>query len=168
MRINQAHKAPYDKSIQMYKSSRAKTCQSCGKHASKYRRLCPICTKLVAPGCRPEMCWSDELNHCKECHMVIGMLKHYRFNGQYMKSERGTIQSSSAPTKLSYMDFPIGVQINIMRYVIQVKDFIWSGSYQSKIKQSQEEMGALTWGASKTCPTIISQVYSCDGHEDNE
>ena len=166
-----AQKKPHDPSIKMYKSNRAKACQSCWKHVSKYRRLCPICTKLIAPGCKPEMCWSDELNHCKECHMVIGMLKHYRFKAQYDNSEQGASQSSCAPTKVSYADFPIGVQVNIMRFVLQTKDFIWSGNYQAKIKRSKEEMDSPMRTASKACPTIfpkiISQVYLCDGRGGN-
>ena len=145
--------------IQVHKSKRPKTCQLCWGHQSRYRRECPICGRLIAPGCWPERCWSDELNHCKDCHALICVLKHHRFKGQYITDELGNTEQVSRFSKFSYVDFPIGVQINIMMYLFQIKDFIWSGIYMSKMKHlCQKEVGALLCSASRTCPDIIPKV----------
>ena len=67
-----------------WSSHSAKMCQLCWKHSSRYRRECPICHWLIAPGCWPKRCWSDELNHCRSCHALIEVLKHYWFKVDFM------------------------------------------------------------------------------------
>ena len=106
-------------------------CQLCWKHVSRFRRKCPICERYIAPGCWPELCWSDELNHCRSCHAVLGTLKHIRFKIQYMSMEVQYDEPESQINAISYLDFPLGVQINIMVYLFQMKDFLWSPHYHN-------------------------------------
>ena len=101
-------------------------CQSCGKNISRFRRKCPICERFIAPNCEPKLCWSDELNHCRHCHAVIGTLKHIRFKIQYLPNDAETTEQEDQSNLISYKDFPIEVQVNIMIFVFQVKDFLWS------------------------------------------
>ena len=105
-------------------------CQLCWEHVSRFRRKCPICERYIAPGCWPALCWSDELNHCRDCHAVLGTMKHIRFKMQYMSAEVQDNEAEIQSDAISYQDFPLGVQINIMVYLFQVKDFIWSPHYQ--------------------------------------
>ena len=119
--------------IQLYKSRHVRTCQLCRKHQSKYRRRCPICERLVAPGCWPVTCWSDELNHCRDCHTLIGVLKHHRFKLQYNTHEPDVDIHKTQPNVTSYLDLPIGAQITIMVYVFHIKDFVWSEYHTNKL-----------------------------------
>ena len=157
------------KGIQLCKSKHTKRCQLCRKHQSKYRRTCPICGRLIAPGCWPVQCWSDELNHCRNCHAVIGTLKHIRFKLQYMTNLPGMDLHEHLRFKLqmttksrintrdpwsnvvSYEDFPVGIQINIMLYLFEAKDFVWSGYYTSK------HPSAPTCGC-PSCTYFVSQA----------
>ena len=79
-------------------------CQMCWKHVSRFRRKCPICERYIAPGCWPDLCWSDELNHCRNCHAVLGTLKHIRFKMQYMSTEVQNDKPESQINAISYMD----------------------------------------------------------------
>ena len=119
--------------ILMCKSRVPRTCQLCWGHSSNHRRKCPVCEMLIAPGCWPRRCWSDELNHCKDCHTLIEILKHHRFKIQYRnyKSGMGKLENRSNPK--SYMNFPIGVHINIMLFIFQIKDFVWSEFHLNKL-----------------------------------
>ena len=109
--------------IKLCKSRFPRKCQLCWKHQSKYRRLCPICDKLIAPGCWPVKCWMDELNHCKDCHTLIEIMKNMRYKKQFMPNNPGINIKGTQSTIISYSDFPVGVQINIMMFVLQPKDF---------------------------------------------
>ena len=115
--------------IQIYKSKSLRRCQLCWQHMSRHRRVCPLCERLIAPGCWPIQCWSDELNHCRECHTVIGTLKLIRIKIQYAINQiDGETQDPGSGT-ISYGDLPIGIQITIMVYLFPTKDLVWSGSY---------------------------------------
>ena len=70
--------------IKICKSRFPRNCQLCWKHQFKYRRVCPICNNLIAPGCWPVKCWMDELNHCKDCHTLIEIMKNMRYKKQFM------------------------------------------------------------------------------------
>ena len=136
--------------IRFHKSRHPQKCQLCWKHRSRFRRKCPICENFIAPGCWPVLCWSDELNHCRDCHTLIGTLKHIRFKLQYMTSLPGMDRYEHLRFKLgmatktketaqetqsnviSYKHVPLGVQLNIMVYLFQTKDFLWSTYYTFK------------------------------------
>ena len=138
------------KGIQAYKSNKPKDCQLCWKHKSRFRRKCPICERLIAPGCWPVRCWCDELNHCRNCHTVIGALKQIRYNAQYVPHNSEPDTQKICPKTTSYKDFPIGIQINIMLFLFQTKDFIWSGLYIVKNPRIQK----------CGCPTCTYFEYS--------
>ena len=128
--------------VYYHHSKHPKKCQMCWKHVSRFRRKCPICERFIAPGCWPKLCWSDKLfdavtgmllNHCRDCHAVLGTLKHIRFKLQYMSTEVQNNEQEIQSNAISYTDFPIGVQVNIMMYLFQVKDFLWSPHYNRSI-----------------------------------
>ena len=107
----------------IHESDRLMVCQLCGDHYSKHRRKCPICERLIAPGCflkeESVWCWSDELGHCKECHALICILKHHRLKAQQTKGIREGTNLVIKSNKISYMDFPVEIQFNIMSHIIQ-------------------------------------------------
>ena len=119
--------------IQLCKSKYSRTCQLCWKHKSKYRRLCPICDKFIAPGCWPVKCWNDELNHCRDCHTVIEIMKYQRYKKQFMPNNPGMNVQRTQSNVISYLEFPVGVHINIMIYVFQPKDLVWTNYYINKL-----------------------------------
>ena len=94
--------------IQLCKSKYSRTCQLCWKHKSKYRRLCPICDKLIAPGCWPVKCWNDELNHCRDCHTVSGIMRYHRYKKQFMPNNPDKNVQRTQSNVISYLDFPVG------------------------------------------------------------
>ena len=115
--------------IQLYQSKNTRTCQLCWKHKSKYRRKCPICERLIAPGCMPVQCWSDDFNHCRECHSMIGVIRHIRVRRQCLPCDPDlSFIETSAPKPqsnvISYMVFPVEVQIKIMIFAFQLKDLV--------------------------------------------
>ena len=144
---NRTKKEAYDlkltsQGVYYHHSKHPKKCQMCWKHVSRFRRKCPICERFIAPGCWPKLCWSDKLfdavtgmllNHCRNCHAVLGTLKHIRFKLQYMSTEVQNNEQEIQSNAISYTDFPIGVQVNIMMYLFQVKDFLWSPHYNRSI-----------------------------------
>ena len=109
----------------------------CWKHVSRFRRKCPICERFIAPGCWPKLCWSDEVNHCRNCHALLGTLKHIRFKIQYMSVETKKAERETQSNAISYNDFPLGVHVNIMVYLFQVKDFLWSPHRNRKYTSTQ-------------------------------
>ena len=111
--------------IQACKTRYPRKCQLCGKHQSRFRRKCPNCGRLVAPGCQPLQCWSDELIHCRNCHTLIGTLKHIRFRVENTIEDSGAKTQETQSDIMSYRDFPVGIQINVMIYLFQSKDFLW-------------------------------------------
>ena len=113
------------KGINVWKSKLPRKCHMCWGDMPKYRRECPICHWLIAPGCWPMRCWSDTLNHCRSCHVLIEMLKHWRLKSQHPK-HYGMKQREDKSQPNVYLNFPVGVQLNNMSYVFQTKDFIWS------------------------------------------
>ena len=110
--------------VQLCRSRRANLCQICQVHKSRYRRKCPICNGLVAPGCWPVQCWSDELNHCRICHSIIGILKLHCFRMEQPRANTDESIQIHQPNVISYLDFPMGVQFKIMMYIFQITDFI--------------------------------------------
>ena len=117
--------------LQVYRSVKPRKCHLCWKSQSRFRRMCPICERMIAPGCRPVHCWSDDLNHCRECHTLIGTLRHIQFKLQFLPDQPETYTQESHSDVLTYKDLPIGIQLNIMVYVFQAKDFVWSGYHTS-------------------------------------
>ena len=103
-----------------------RTCELCGKHRSKYRKICPICNRLVAPGgaeVNNKLCWFDMFSHCRKCHAVVVFLKvqWHRKQSISENSERKALTERS--DIISYSDFPPEVQFHIMLYVLSPADF---------------------------------------------
>ena len=109
--------------IQAKQSAKVRRCQLCWEHSSRFRRECPICHYWIAPSCRPMRCWSDEYNHCRSCRALIEILKHYRFKSQYCMT-LGSAPRGEVFRVISYLDCPVGVQINVLIFLIPIKDFI--------------------------------------------
>ena len=120
--------------IQIYTSKNAKKCQMCRMHSSRFRRECPICHGRIAPGCRPKKCWSDELNHCRSCHTVVEILKHYGSKRQFGQHSFGHERSENLPEVICYVNLPTGVQIEILTCVCPISDFIWSAFHQHELQ----------------------------------
>ena len=106
------------KGLKLRKSKTARTCNLCWVHSSRYIRECPVCHLLFAPECRPMRCWSDEFNHCRNCHALIEMLKHCRLISQYPHYYCASGRKDKWKST-EYMNLPVGVQINILSYAFQ-------------------------------------------------
>ena len=94
--------------VQLCKSKVARTCQLCWKHTSRYRRLCPICDRLIAPGCLPVQCWSDELNQCRDCYTLGGIMRYHRYKKQYLPYHPELNVQRIQSHVISYVDFQWG------------------------------------------------------------
>ena len=57
--------------------------------------------------------------------------EHLRFK-LGMTTKTKVIERETQSTVISYKDFPLGVQLNIMVYLFQIKDFLWSPYYTFK------------------------------------
>ena len=93
---------------------------------SRVRRECQICHWMVAPGCQPKKCWLDELNHCRSCHALIEVLKHYRFKNQFNQYYCQKEKFESLSEGFGYLGHPVGMRVTILTYLCPVRDLIWS------------------------------------------
>ena len=94
-------------------------------------------------------------------------LKHYRFKSQCcINSGRAT--GEDVCRVISYLDCPVGVQINMLIFLIPIKDFIWSRhhySEQMRMKQmSLTNAQIVGASSSSTCPRI-SEQGNCKGEK---
>ena len=129
--VARRYEEPYPTSwtgINIYKSSRSRKCQLCGNHKSKYRRQCPRCLRLVAPGCRPILCWKDGINRCRDCHAAIRTLKFYRYLQQETHDNTRRTTFTIQSNLFTYLDLPVGLQIRILVFTFRPQDFIWARS----------------------------------------
>ena len=94
------------KGINVWKSKLPRKCNLCCGHSSTYRRECPICHWLIAPGCWPMRCWSDACNHCRACYVLIEMLKHWRLKSQYPRYY-GMKEREDKSQPIVYMNLPV-------------------------------------------------------------
>ena len=124
--------------IRFHYSKYKQRCQLCRWTTDKFRRKCPICERYMAPNCKPISCWKDEVNHCRICHTLIGTLKHIRFKIQFMNDDMKKDELDIQSKGMSYKDLPLGVQVNIMLFLFQVKDFIWSPHLNVKYVGTQK------------------------------
>ena len=113
------------KGIKVWKSRAPRRCNLCGEHYSKYRRECPACHWLIAPGCYPNKCWSDELNLCRACHDLNEVLKHLRLKKQYPHYYGVCELDRPQPTVYNWpSNLPAAIQVKIMAYVFPNKN-LW-------------------------------------------
>ena len=118
--------------IRYHYSKSKQRCQLCRWTTNKFLRKCPICERDVAPNCKPLSCWKDEENHCRIRHTLIGTLKHIRFKIQFMSDGMNADELKIQSKGLSYTDLPLGIQVNIMLFLFQAKDFIWAPHFNVK------------------------------------
>ena len=113
------------KDINVWKTRVPRRCSLCEKHSSKYRRECPVCHWLIAPGCYPKKCWSDELNHCRACHDLMELWKHSCCKMQYLYYHYGTCEPDRPqPTVHNCpVNLPVAIQVKIMAYDFPTKTF---------------------------------------------
>ena len=102
-------------------------CQLCHKDKCAFRCWCPICEMLIAAECKAQ-CWKDRFNHCRACRAVVEVLKHYRFQSQYHVPYL-------TQARADYLDFPVGIQINILSYLFPIQNFLWSDFRRKEIKR---------------------------------
>ena len=163
------------KGINVWKSRAPRRCILCWEHYSQYRRECPVCHWLIAPGCYPKKCWSDELNHCRACHDLMELWKHSCCKMQYLQYHYGTCEPDrSQPTVHNCpSNLPGAIQSKIMAYVFPIKNFLWSNFNRQelmKIKQmgSTNLMDAIvaTKGSSTSnCPSGLEGKHDdLSGH----
>ena len=111
-------------------------------------------------------CWSDDYNHCRSCHALIETLKHYRFKSQYCMT-LGSAPRGDVFRVNSYLDCPVGVQINVLIFLIPIKDFIWSQYHyleQMRMKQLSIANSQISGTASSsTCLSVSDQGHREEG-----
>ena len=121
--------------IKIWDSQIAIKCTACGKNSSKHCRECPICHWLIAPECRPNKCWSDELNICRACYELIEVLKHLRLKKQYPfyygRRELDKIQ----PTVHDWpAEIPVAIETKIVSYATQPTAHNWPSKIPAAIQ----------------------------------
>ena len=119
--------------IQVCPTLNPRKCQLCGVSSSKFRRECPICHGWIAPECRPIRCWNDNQNHCRLCHAVIGMLRHYRLKSRFHEFYHGSGVSKPRSETPGYLDLSFEIQVDILLYVWPVKEFLWSRFHYTEV-----------------------------------
>ena len=121
--------------IKIWDSQIAIKCTACGKNSSKHCRECPICHWLIAPECRPNKCWSDELNICRACYELIEVLKHLRLKKQYPfyygRRELDKIQ----PTVHDWpAEIPVAIETKIVSYATQPTAHNWPSKISAALQ----------------------------------